>query len=87
MYIILIFFIKPVFSPRYINSTNGKVMQDIVSSQLYKDQFDAIQDCFRIIGFSEEVQYAEMLNNNRNNMLLGIKGLVKCTEQCLLNQL
>ncbi|TSM68897.1 Myosin-IIIb [Bagarius yarrelli] len=38
----------------YINSANGKVMQDIVSSQLYKDQFDAIQDCFRIIGFSEE---------------------------------
>ncbi|KAK3569292.1 hypothetical protein QTP86_026559, partial [Hemibagrus guttatus] len=41
-------------APRYINSANGKVMQDIVSSQLYKDQFDAIQDCFRIIGFSEE---------------------------------
>ncbi|KAG7331116.1 hypothetical protein KOW79_005085 [Hemibagrus wyckioides] len=38
----------------YINSANGRVMQDIVSSQLYKDQFDAIQDCFRIIGFSEE---------------------------------
>ncbi|XP_047011938.2 myosin-IIIb [Ictalurus punctatus] len=41
-------------APRYIDSANGKVMQDIVSSQLYKDQFDAIQDCFRIIGFSEE---------------------------------
>ncbi|XP_053352625.1 myosin-IIIb isoform X3 [Clarias gariepinus] len=41
-------------APRYIDSANGKVMQDIVSSKLYKDQFDAIQDCFRIIGFSEE---------------------------------
>ncbi|XP_053483869.1 myosin-IIIb [Ictalurus furcatus] len=41
-------------APRYIDGANGKVMQDIVSSQLYKDQFDAIQDCFRIIGFSEE---------------------------------
>ncbi|KAI5621137.1 myosin-IIIb isoform X2, partial [Silurus asotus] len=41
-------------APRYINSANGKVMQDIVSNNLYKDQFDAIQDCFRIIGFSEE---------------------------------
>uniref|UniRef100_A0A8B9RNS8 non-specific serine/threonine protein kinase n=1 Tax=Astyanax mexicanus TaxID=7994 RepID=A0A8B9RNS8_ASTMX len=41
-------------APRYIDSANGKVMQDIVSSKLYKEQFDAIQDCFRIIGFSEE---------------------------------
>ncbi|XP_031437955.2 myosin-IIIb [Clupea harengus] len=40
--------------PRYIDSQNGKVMQDIVSSKLYKEQFDAIQDCFRIIGFTEE---------------------------------
>lgn len=30
-------------------------MQDIVSSKLYTEQFDAIQDCFRIIGFTEEV--------------------------------
>ncbi|XP_041923763.1 LOW QUALITY PROTEIN: myosin-IIIb [Alosa sapidissima] len=40
--------------PRYIGSQNGKVMQDIISSKLYKEQFDAIQDCFRIIGFTEE---------------------------------
>lgn len=47
---------------RYIDSANGKVMQDIVSNKLYKDQFDAIQDCFRIIGFSEEVRNADWLN-------------------------
>ncbi|XP_076858866.1 myosin-IIIb isoform X3 [Brachyhypopomus gauderio] len=41
-------------APRYIESANGDVMQDIVSSKLYTDQFDAIQHCFRIIGFSEE---------------------------------
>ncbi|KAM4609459.1 myosin-IIIb [Polymixia lowei] len=40
--------------PRYIDSQYCKVMQDIVSSKLYKEQFDAIQDCFRIIGFTEE---------------------------------
>lgn len=50
---------------RYIDSANGKVMQDIVSSQLYKDQFDAIQDCFRIIGFSEEVWYADLLTHSK----------------------
>ncbi|XP_029112417.1 myosin-IIIb [Scleropages formosus] len=40
--------------PRYIDNEHGKVMQDIVSRKLYKEQFDAIQDCFRIIGFTEE---------------------------------
>lgn len=49
-----------IFS-RYIDSANGKVMQDIVTNKLYKDQFDAIHDCFRIIGFSEEVWDAHLL--------------------------
>ncbi|KAL4636181.1 myosin-IIIb isoform X1, partial [Arapaima gigas] len=40
--------------PRYIDNEHEKVMQDIVSKKLYKEQFDAIQDCFRIIGFTEE---------------------------------
>lgn len=40
---------------RYIDSQHRRVMQDIVSSKLYTEQFDAIQDCFRIIGFTEEV--------------------------------
>ncbi|KAJ8416841.1 hypothetical protein AAFF_G00327190 [Aldrovandia affinis] len=40
--------------PRYIDNEHGKVMQDIVSSKLYKEQFNAIQDCFRIIGFTNE---------------------------------
>ncbi|XP_034042645.1 LOW QUALITY PROTEIN: myosin-IIIb [Thalassophryne amazonica] len=40
--------------PRYIDSQHCKVMQDIVSSKLYKEQFEAIQECFRNIGFTEE---------------------------------
>ncbi|XP_043931443.1 myosin-IIIb [Protopterus annectens] len=40
--------------PRYIDNENGRVMQDIVSNKSYREQFEAIQDCFRIIGFSEE---------------------------------
>ncbi|XP_068428559.1 myosin-IIIb [Clinocottus analis] len=40
--------------PRYIDSQHCKVMQDIVSSKLYTEQFDAIQECFRNIGFTEE---------------------------------
>uniref|UniRef100_A0A6Q2X6W7 Myosin IIIB n=1 Tax=Esox lucius TaxID=8010 RepID=A0A6Q2X6W7_ESOLU len=41
--------------PRYIENQHGKVMQDITSSELYKEQFNAIQDCFRIIGFTDQV--------------------------------
>uniref|UniRef100_A0A6Q2WYJ7 Myosin IIIB n=1 Tax=Esox lucius TaxID=8010 RepID=A0A6Q2WYJ7_ESOLU len=40
--------------PRYIENQHGKVMQDITSSELYKEQFNAIQDCFRIIGFTDQ---------------------------------
>uniref|UniRef100_A0A3P9N8C9 non-specific serine/threonine protein kinase n=1 Tax=Poecilia reticulata TaxID=8081 RepID=A0A3P9N8C9_POERE len=40
--------------PRYIDSQQSKVMQDIVSRKQYKEQFDAIQECFRNIGFTEE---------------------------------
>ncbi|XP_077947216.1 myosin-IIIb isoform X3 [Gasterosteus aculeatus] len=40
--------------PRYIDSQHCKVMHDIVSSKLYAEQFDAIQECFRNIGFTEE---------------------------------
>ncbi|XP_061580454.1 myosin-IIIb isoform X1 [Cololabis saira] len=40
--------------PRYVDSQQYKVMQDIVSRKLYKEQFDAIQECFRNIGFTEE---------------------------------
>ncbi|MGH0163835.1 UNVERIFIED_CONTAM: hypothetical protein FKN15_045941 [Acipenser sinensis] len=40
--------------PRYIDNENGKVMQDIISNNSYKDQFEAIQHCFRIIGFTDE---------------------------------
>lgn len=48
----------PCVSGRYIDSQHCRVMQDIVSSKLYAEQFDAIQDCFRIIGFTEEVTRA-----------------------------
>uniref|UniRef100_A0A4W5JYI7 Myosin IIIB n=1 Tax=Hucho hucho TaxID=62062 RepID=A0A4W5JYI7_9TELE len=40
----------------YVENQHGKVMQDVVSNKLYKEEFDAIQDCFRIIGFTDEVQ-------------------------------
>uniref|UniRef100_A0A671YXR0 non-specific serine/threonine protein kinase n=1 Tax=Sparus aurata TaxID=8175 RepID=A0A671YXR0_SPAAU len=40
--------------PRSEQHQHRTVMQDIVSSKLYKEQFDAIQEGFRNIGFTEE---------------------------------
>uniref|UniRef100_A0AAV2JXH9 Myosin motor domain-containing protein n=1 Tax=Knipowitschia caucasica TaxID=637954 RepID=A0AAV2JXH9_KNICA len=40
--------------PRYIDCQRCKVIQDIVSCKMYTEQFDAIQECFRNIGFTEE---------------------------------
>ncbi|KAF7248379.1 Myosin-IIIb, partial [Varanus komodoensis] len=40
--------------PRYIDNDTGRVMQDIISKESYGTQFEAIQHCFRIIGFTDE---------------------------------
>ncbi|XP_067994725.1 myosin-IIIb isoform X10 [Melanerpes formicivorus] len=44
--------------PRYIDNETGKVMQDIVTKDSYGRQFEAIQHCFRIIGFTDEEVYS-----------------------------
>uniref|UniRef100_UPI00398EC91C myosin-IIIb n=1 Tax=Pristiophorus japonicus TaxID=55135 RepID=UPI00398EC91C len=40
--------------PRYIDNEKGKIMQDILTNSSYREQFEAIQHCFRIIGFTDE---------------------------------
>ncbi|KGL79234.1 Myosin-IIIb, partial [Tinamus guttatus] len=40
--------------PRYIDNETGRVMQDIITKDSYGRQFEAIQHCFRIIGFTDE---------------------------------
>uniref|UniRef100_A0AAQ4RDJ3 Myosin IIIB n=1 Tax=Gasterosteus aculeatus aculeatus TaxID=481459 RepID=A0AAQ4RDJ3_GASAC len=44
----------PSRTPPRLGHQHCKVMHDIVSSKLYAEQFDAIQECFRNIGFTEE---------------------------------
>ncbi|XP_067843594.1 myosin-IIIb isoform X3 [Heptranchias perlo] len=39
---------------RYIDNEKGKIMQDILTNSSYREQFEAIQHCFRIIGFTDE---------------------------------
>uniref|UniRef100_A0A8C2YFI6 non-specific serine/threonine protein kinase n=1 Tax=Coturnix japonica TaxID=93934 RepID=A0A8C2YFI6_COTJA len=44
--------------PRYIDNETGRVMHDIVTKDSYGRQFEAIQHCFRIIGFTDEEVYS-----------------------------
>ncbi|KAM6396964.1 myosin-IIIb isoform 1-T1 [Pluvialis apricaria] len=44
--------------PRYIDNETGRVMHDIVTKESYGRQFEAIQHCFRIIGFTDEEVYS-----------------------------
>ena len=40
---------------RYLADETGRVMHDITSKESYRRQFEAIQHCFRIIGFTDKV--------------------------------
>ncbi|XP_075861509.1 myosin-IIIb [Microcebus murinus] len=44
--------------PRYIADETGRVMHDITSKESYRRQFEAIQHCFRIIGFTDKEVYS-----------------------------
>ncbi|XP_078260043.1 myosin-IIIb isoform X1 [Rhinoraja longicauda] len=41
-------------SPRYINNDKNKNIQDVLTNSSYRECFEAIQHCFRIIGFTDE---------------------------------
>ncbi|CAD7690588.1 unnamed protein product [Nyctereutes procyonoides] len=40
--------------PRYIADGTGRVIHDITSKESYRRQFETIQHCFRIIGFTDK---------------------------------
>ncbi|XP_069926810.1 myosin-IIIb isoform X2 [Oryctolagus cuniculus] len=44
--------------PRYIADETGSVVHDITSKESYRRQFEAIQHCFRIIGFTDKEVYS-----------------------------
>ncbi|XP_051542770.1 myosin-IIIa-like [Myxocyprinus asiaticus] len=41
-------------TPKYLHNENVKLMPDIVGSAFYKEQFEAVEQCFKIIGFTLE---------------------------------
>ncbi|GAB5575730.1 myosin-IIIb isoform X2 [Prionailurus iriomotensis] len=46
--------------PRYIADETGRVIHDITSKESYRRQFEAIQHCFRIIGFTDKLIVIKM---------------------------
>lgn len=54
-YLLVWCFLSPILL-RYIDNETGRVMHDIVTKDSYGRQFEAIQHCFRIIGFTDEVR-------------------------------
>lgn len=40
---------------RYLCNEHIKLGPDIVSNTFYKEQFDAVEQCFKVIGFTLEV--------------------------------
>lgn len=45
----------PFFCPRYLLNEHIKLGPDIVNNTFYKEQFDAVEQCFKVIGFTLEV--------------------------------
>lgn len=54
-YLLVWCFLSPTLF-RYIDNETGRVLHDIVTKDSYGRQFEAIQHCFRIIGFTDEVR-------------------------------
>ncbi|XP_058520600.1 myosin-IIIb isoform X3 [Ochotona princeps] len=44
--------------PRYMADETGSMLHDITSKESYRRQFEAIQHCFRIIGFTDKEVYS-----------------------------
>ncbi|XP_066574205.1 myosin-IIIa [Amia ocellicauda] len=41
-------------TPKYLESEHVKLLPDIVNNAFYKEQFDSVEQCFKVIGFNLE---------------------------------
>lgn len=55
---------------RYLWNEHIKLGPDIVSNSFYKEQFDAVEQCFKVIGFTLEVRTPTLINREENMKLL-----------------
>ena len=60
-------------SCRYLFNEHVKLGPDIVSNASYKEQFDAVEQCFKVIGFTLEVGKAVFH--------YGLKDPTACTQE------
>lgn len=56
---------------RYIADETGRVMHDITSKESYRRQFEAIQHCFRIIGFTDKVSDCQEGRKPKGSVFFG----------------
>ncbi len=50
---------------RYLCNEHIKLGPDIVSNTFYKEQFDAVEQCFKVIGFTLEVQITVLIAEHK----------------------
>uniref|UniRef100_A0A4X2MDG4 Myosin IIIA n=1 Tax=Vombatus ursinus TaxID=29139 RepID=A0A4X2MDG4_VOMUR len=46
--------------PRYLQNEQLRIQQDLLNNSFYKSQFELIEQCFKVIGFTMEVSFNEV---------------------------
>ncbi|MGH0157103.1 UNVERIFIED_CONTAM: hypothetical protein FKN15_033010, partial [Acipenser sinensis] len=49
--------------PRYLQNEHIKLVPDIINNSFYKEQFESVEQCFKVIGFTLENTVTEQLQN------------------------
>lgn len=58
---------------RYLWNEHIKLGPDIVNNTFYKEQFDAVEQCFKVIGFSLEVQTTALITGHEAEGVLSTR--------------
>uniref|UniRef100_K7E3Z6 Myosin motor domain-containing protein n=1 Tax=Monodelphis domestica TaxID=13616 RepID=K7E3Z6_MONDO len=46
--------------PRYLQNEHLRMVQDLLNNSFYKSQFELIEQCFKVIGFTMEVSFNDI---------------------------
>lgn len=58
---------------RYLWNEHVKLGPDIVNNTFYKEQFDAVEQCFKVIGFTLEVQTTALITGREAEGVLSTR--------------
>lgn len=56
-----------VNSSRYLQNDHFRIVQDFMNNSFYKSQFELIEQCFKVIGFTLEVSADNPFKMNFND--------------------